>query len=99
MRTDAEAAGILQDTAPGADEGTQQTFVRKHPHHLLGTARDADLHVGVNLLALEEQRHRLDVAVRGVRAGANHDLIDALAHVLGDGLNVAGVVRRGGEGF
>ena len=96
---DTETAGILQQTDTRREEIQQQAFLRKHLYDLPRTTRDADFRVRRDFLAAQHQCDGLEVTVRGIRAGADQNLIDLLAQKLGQRFHVAGIVRTGNHRF
>ncbi len=99
MRADAEAACILENTAPGPYQRRERTVRREHLHHLARTAGDADFDVVCDVPAFEDFCDRAYVAIRRIRARADHYLIDLHPGHGSDGDDVAGVVGRSGEGL
>ena len=76
VRADAETAGVFEDAAACGDERCERTVFGEHVHDLPRAAGDAHFHVFGDVLALEDLGDGADVAVGGVGARADHDLVD-----------------------
>ena len=91
--SDAEPAGILENARTRSDQFPDKTFVCKHFHNLPGPWSDSEAHAVMDLTSLEHQRDGFQIAIRGVRAGADHHLVDGIAFEAADGFDIPRLMR------